>query len=56
MREEETMGVETNSNKLLKHMTPVLAKVECKRKRFGHYKLVRQRAKLITDAEYVDTK
>ena len=38
----------------LKHMTAILAKVEAPKRRFGHYKLVRQPAKLTTRAEYVD--
>ena len=55
--EEEVMGVKKRNQPnadQLKHMTAILAKVEAPKRRFGHYKLVRQPAKLTTRAEYVD--
>ena len=43
--EEETMGVkstESDSNRLQKHLTSILAKVEPRRKKFGHYELTKE--------------
>ena len=35
-------SIESDSNRLLKHLTSILAKVEPRRKKFGHYELTKE--------------